>query len=416
MLPRILLRNPHDWTLAEVRQLIDERIPEGQRIDYKAELHLDSKAQKAEAAKDVSGMANAQGGWLIFGVAEDESPEPLPVALTPLPAAGLQTRLENILDSALEPVPSYEAVSIAAENGVVIALRVAKTKGPPVMVQGYGQNRYFVRAGTRTRPMNATEVAKAHAAASRQGERVIERLDGLPLVATIGPGFRPIPMDNMEATPVACVVVAAIDGSAEPIGRAEIQPHAFEESGEGYRAGRRVHSGRTWTINAFGLLDEERLAPPSPSAGVGGLLDLRQVDPDDDRLKVHRVGIYRSGVVEWAHRYPQEQVIPYVSLADDVHNVLLYAARIFELVGYLGRLQIWVRVEHAAKAALDLPLDWDQAACAPGVDELESSHEVSTEDLLSDPTPTVRAAMDALWQGFGIARCLLFDAEGNWAD
>jgi hypothetical protein len=180
---------------------------------------------------------------------------------------------------------------------MVIALRVEKTNGPPVMVQGYGQNRYFVRAGTRTRPMNATEVTQGYAAASRRGERVMERLDDLPLVATIGPGFRPIPLDDMEATPVACVVVAAIDGAAEPIGRAQIQPQAFEESGEGYRAGRRVHWGRTWTINAFGLLDEARMAPPTPSPGVGAIRILQEVDPDDDRLKVHRVGIYRSGVV-----------------------------------------------------------------------------------------------------------------------
>lgn len=414
-MPRVLLRNPHEWTQAEVTELIDGQVPEGQRIEYKTELHLDSKAQKAEAAKDVSGMANAQGGWLIFGIAEDESPEPLPVAMSPLPASGLQTRLENILDSALEPVPSYEAASIAARDGVVIALRVRKTDGSPVMVQGYGQNRYFIRSGTRTRPMNATEVAQTHAAASRQGVRVMERLESLPLVATIGAGFRPIPMDRMEATPVACVVVAAIDGPAEPIGRAKIRTDAFEESLEGYRGERRVHSGGIWTINAFGLVDEASMEPPALERGIGGLGIGFEVDADDNRLKVHRVGIYRSGVVEWAHRYPRGQVIPSLSLADDVHNTLLYAARVFEEVGYLGRLQVWVRLEHAAHAELELPRGWDVRARAPGVEELESSHEVDAEELLADPTSTVQAAMDALWQGFGLARCLLFDVDGSWA-
>jgi hypothetical protein len=36
------------------------------------------------------------------------------------------------------------------------------------------------------------------------------------------------------------------------------------------------------------------------------------------------------------------------------------------------------------------------------------------EEILSDPTPLVRNAMDAIWQGFGLERCHLFDAEGRW--
>src|ERR1700761_5565290 len=107
MLPRTLLADPDKWSVEEVEELISGRVPEGQRLDYKRELHLDTKSQKAEVAKDISGMANAQGGWIIFGVAEDESEEPFPREIVPLAADGRQTRLENILDSALEPVPDY---------------------------------------------------------------------------------------------------------------------------------------------------------------------------------------------------------------------------------------------------------------------------------------------------------------------
>jgi hypothetical protein len=88
MLPRMLLSDPSEWSLDEVRELISGQVPEGQRLDYKRELHLDNKAQKAEVAKDISGMANAQGGWIVFGVSEDESPEPLPSEITPVPADG----------------------------------------------------------------------------------------------------------------------------------------------------------------------------------------------------------------------------------------------------------------------------------------------------------------------------------------
>jgi predicted HTH transcriptional regulator len=117
--------------------LLVDQLPEGQRLEYKAALLLDSRKQKAEAAKDISGMANAQGGWIIFGIAEGDGEEPLPSQATPLPATGLQTRLENILDTSLEPIPDYQAATISIEEGVVIVVRVSKGT-QPVMVQGYG--------------------------------------------------------------------------------------------------------------------------------------------------------------------------------------------------------------------------------------------------------------------------------------
>lgn len=47
----MLLSDPSEWSLDEVRELISGQVPEGQRLDYKRELHLDNKAQKAEVAK-----------------------------------------------------------------------------------------------------------------------------------------------------------------------------------------------------------------------------------------------------------------------------------------------------------------------------------------------------------------------------
>jgi predicted HTH transcriptional regulator len=73
--------------------LVDGRVPEGQRLDYKEKLPLGRDGDRTEIAKDASGMANAQGGWLIYGVAEDESDEPRPVEIRPLPSEGQQTRI-----------------------------------------------------------------------------------------------------------------------------------------------------------------------------------------------------------------------------------------------------------------------------------------------------------------------------------
>jgi hypothetical protein len=40
----------------------------------------------------------------------------------------------------------------------------------------------------------------------------------------------------------------------------------------------------------------------------------------------------------------------------------------------------------------------------------------AVDPLLGDPLPTVRHAMQLIWQAFGYRHCLLFDAQGNWVD
>jgi hypothetical protein len=399
---RLFSTDPSSWNSSDVEELIRMRMPEGQRIEYKRELRIDTKSQKAEAAKDVSGFANAQGGLLVFGVAEDDSKEPVPTEMSPLPAAGLQTRLENLLDSTLEPVPDYRVSTITVEDGVVIVVRVQAHAGPPVMVQGYGEYRYFRRSGTRTRPMTGAEVAAAHAAAERRLERVDNRLRGLPLLARM---FRPRSVDalragqELEYKPLATVVVASIDGPDELIGPQWMNGRAFEEVTDGYRGGNgsTIRRDHHFTINAHGLIEEH--------------ID-RDIAADAARV-LHRVAIYRAGAVEWAHRYREYQ-IPSRSFADAAHNALLYAASVFDRVGYSGRVAAWVRIENAENAQLMIARDWDIDTRLPQVEWIGTRCEVVVDDLLADPTPTVRDAMDRIWQAFGINRCLLFDEQGNW--
>jgi len=415
MKAHLLLRDPSSWTLNDLDQLILEQIPEGQRIEYKGTLLLDTKGQKVEVAKDISGMANGQGGWIIFGISEDDSPEPIPTELSPISAPGLQTRLENILDSALEPVPAYDAVTIKDGDGVVIVVRVSQASGNPVMVQGYEQHRYFIRSGTRTRPMNATEVAAAHAAADRRIQDIRSRLVGIPLRSNIAEvkRFNLITSPELPWLPYASLVVAAITGANELIPRGQIGETSFEEGFDGYIENRPVRTGQPWSINAFGLLDERSDPPPPKDQGIYVSAGAA-VGPDDERLMRHRVAIYRVGVFEWAHRYAQDG-IPSRSFAYDIHNALLYAGRIFDAVGFANHVKIWTRIENADDAHLLLASNSELQTRAPGTDILEHSTEAEVGQLL-DPAFITRDAMDALWQGFGIERCTLFDSEGRWGE
>jgi hypothetical protein len=322
-----------------------------------------------------------------------------------MPAEGQLTRLEDVLDSTLEPRANYHAATVQVAGGIVIVIRIEPRRGNPIMVQGYGEYRYYRRRGTRTLEMAASEVAEAHGQADAKEQAFTERLRALPLRARI---FRLRSQDELqmsthprgvpELPPMATVTVAAMDGPDTLIGADRLALREFSEQRDGKRGPTRdVVPAAAWRLTVLGC-------------------ECREVDADEDRLVEHLVAIYRGGVIEWARRYEVPGHLPSSTLADDAHDALLYGARVLDEVGYSGRVATWVRVENADKADLSLPSPWhgEVATLTPEFDAINAYRETSTDELLDDPTPTVRHAMDLIWQGFGVNRCFLFDDDGKW--
>ena len=60
-----------ELTEAHLQELAKREIQEGPRLDYKLALPA-NKGEKKELARDVAAFANAYGGYLIFGIREEE--------------------------------------------------------------------------------------------------------------------------------------------------------------------------------------------------------------------------------------------------------------------------------------------------------------------------------------------------------
>src|SRR5215469_5667543 len=59
------------WTLEKTNQLITNKVQESLNLDYKAAGALENTPNnKKEITKDVSAMANSNGGTLIYGIKE----------------------------------------------------------------------------------------------------------------------------------------------------------------------------------------------------------------------------------------------------------------------------------------------------------------------------------------------------------
>src|SRR5690348_13000310 len=70
----------------DLQRLIVNGVPESLHLDYKRELNLTGKDDRKEFLRDLTALANAEGGTIIFGVDEERDaggkPTGLPKSVT----------------------------------------------------------------------------------------------------------------------------------------------------------------------------------------------------------------------------------------------------------------------------------------------------------------------------------------------
>lgn len=131
--------------LRDVERLKSNAIPEGLRIDYKRDLYAPNDGR--EFLKDISSFGNAQGGYLLIGVDEENG---LPREILGVPSDRIDSelqRLENLCRDGIEPrIVGIQMRRIdVTDQTAIIAVLVPKSMNPPHRVTSQGTNRFFVR-------------------------------------------------------------------------------------------------------------------------------------------------------------------------------------------------------------------------------------------------------------------------------
>ncbi|MDR6872174.1 putative HTH transcriptional regulator [Bosea sp. BE125] len=90
-------------TKADLQRLIDEQIREDLHLEFKAGEAIGTRdRERNEMSKDVSPMANADGGQIIYGIAQDENG--LAVGFSPVDGARHSPEsIEQMLRSRVSP-------------------------------------------------------------------------------------------------------------------------------------------------------------------------------------------------------------------------------------------------------------------------------------------------------------------------
>jgi hypothetical protein len=142
---------------AAIQTAIQNRTPEGPDLDWKGAHY--PKDKNFDIAKDVARLANAAGGIIVLGVAEDNgcAAAPNPVTL----GDDQQSRIRQVLAGKLQPfLPGVELLSIETGQGVgFLVIVVPRSADAPHAVVDDNGLRYPVPDGTTTRWLTEYEVA-----------------------------------------------------------------------------------------------------------------------------------------------------------------------------------------------------------------------------------------------------------------
>lgn len=143
-----------------LQDLIENEVRESIVLDFKRDLPGKSDEDKREFLRDVTAFANAEGGDLIFGMAEDDG---VAKDLVGLDAKGIDDetlRLNNLLRDGVDPrIHGLNMEPVPLENGrQALKIRIPKSLEAPHLVQLGNYRQFWIRNPSGKHSMSATEV------------------------------------------------------------------------------------------------------------------------------------------------------------------------------------------------------------------------------------------------------------------
>lgn len=147
-------KNMDELKQADIQLLIDTHQEENIILEFKKEIGSNSK----EIAKDISGMANSEGGFILYGINEDANGKAMSFEWSE--AAGFGEKLENILATTITPSLNFKIFSIENDQNPakkIYLLFIPKSNNLHMVIKE-NDNRYYKRQSKTVLRMEDSEI------------------------------------------------------------------------------------------------------------------------------------------------------------------------------------------------------------------------------------------------------------------
>ena len=155
-------RSLYDLSLDDFRDLIDNRVPEGPHLEYKETAYSGHPSDIREMLRDITALANADGGYLVMGIRE--GPANCAEDLNPIgnPETKAQAIHQACLDGIQERIQGLEvkAFELGFNQGIIVVF-VPQSNQQPHMVHRDHHSDFLRRYGTDKRSMTIGETREA---------------------------------------------------------------------------------------------------------------------------------------------------------------------------------------------------------------------------------------------------------------
>ncbi len=171
-------------TASDIERLIISGVAESVWLDFKRDDYSDkAKESRKERLKDISAMANSEGGDILVGLDEDD--EGFAGELTPIEITNpddYQLRLRGIIRENFDPpisgidlalIESGMALGDGGAKRYYVVVRIPQSMNAPHMAKG-GLGRFYIRNGTRNDPATTQEIGNLLVRSKKMQERALE--------------------------------------------------------------------------------------------------------------------------------------------------------------------------------------------------------------------------------------------------
>lgn len=146
------------YNIEYLNSLLKNRVEESLNLNYKAAMALDKQSSKTtEISKDISSMANSDGGIIIYGIKEDVEQKYVPSEIDPINRKNFPKEwLEQIINDKIRP--RIDKVTIhpipITDEGVVYVVEIEKSD----TAHQADDKRYYKRFNFQSIPMYDYEI------------------------------------------------------------------------------------------------------------------------------------------------------------------------------------------------------------------------------------------------------------------